>query len=387
MKTSLSDKLVFESSLCLSADQLRLYSTQRLPAKETRVVEEHLADCMLCSAAAEGFVISAVSENELTDLHKRVDSASGASWFTTANRMILFLLAAALLTTAAIWFLNRDPKLNQDSVVVSGTQSLVTSATSDSAPVSTRSDSGLTPLNREHPDKFVEPLSSSTRKLSQVKADPQPRKIQQKPGTEEMPKATADPINQVPVLEKVDPVEEVVVQPTYNAPTQYIYSLKVTDLAKLYVAPNNALRISGTPAQSESGKAGADGTEDQKETVHAVSAEEVLKSGLFSFRNAHYETAQGRFLLLCKQNENDANAFFYSAMSYFYLKKADKSIAAFDKVLSMQNNVFREEAMWYKAQELILKNDREEAQKLLNLLIAEKGFYAREAKKLQATLR
>jgi len=55
MKASISNMLNSGAGSCPDADALWLYSREKLPHAEIRVIEEHLVGCDLCSAAVEGF--------------------------------------------------------------------------------------------------------------------------------------------------------------------------------------------------------------------------------------------------------------------------------------------------------------------------------------------
>ena len=103
MHSSLLNSIVGGDSqvpACITADQLRLYSEHKLSGKGLRAVELHLADCELCSAAADGFLMTAVSAAELSQINSRIDSLSGASWFGTLGSKIILDFSVLELTGA-----------------------------------------------------------------------------------------------------------------------------------------------------------------------------------------------------------------------------------------------------------------------------------------------
>jgi|GEM_PF-3668191 len=61
-------KDIFETSKCLSFDQIKLYVQGKLNSKDQYTVEEHLSDCELCSDALEGFAATTELEQAETFL-------------------------------------------------------------------------------------------------------------------------------------------------------------------------------------------------------------------------------------------------------------------------------------------------------------------------------
>lgn len=63
-------KEIFETTKCLSFDQIKLYVQGKLNSKEQYKVEEHLSDCELCSDAVDGYVSSENLEKSQAFLEK-----------------------------------------------------------------------------------------------------------------------------------------------------------------------------------------------------------------------------------------------------------------------------------------------------------------------------
>lgn len=92
---------------CCSFEQLRAYADGRLNREETRYIEEHLADCDLCSDIVDGLMSMPANLNldvELAAINSNIDKAvekkrKGIALF---NPRKLRFVAAAVLVTLAI---------------------------------------------------------------------------------------------------------------------------------------------------------------------------------------------------------------------------------------------------------------------------------------------
>jgi len=158
----------------------------------------------------------------------------------------------------------------------------------------------------------------------------------------------------------------------------YIHDLKVANYEQLYTlkADDAFIYTKFTPAQKENKDAEEiDLTAEQ----NILKADEVLKNGLWAFKNGQFENALYNFNMLLKHNSNDVNSAFYSALCYYNLNKADKAIILLTP-LTENPNSFYEEAKWNLALSFIAVNDLEKAKILFQEIISEKGFYSIKAK-------
>jgi tetratricopeptide (TPR) repeat protein len=105
----------------------------------------------------------------------------------------------------------------------------------------------------------------------------------------------------------------------------------------------------------------------------------VLKDALIAFNKQDYTKSISLFSILLELNKKDVNAWFYSALCFYHNNNNAKAIVFLDKVLENENNVFDQEAEWYKAQALIKTNDKEAALELLLKINSRRGFYADKA--------
>ncbi|MGZ3865064.1 MAG: tetratricopeptide repeat protein [Bacteroidia bacterium] len=148
-----------------------------------------------------------------------------------------------------------------------------------------------------------------------------------------------------------------------NAPSIYIFDLKVTDYRNFYFTTDGPLLLNGK-----------------------VLAGQLLHDGLKDFSEKKFVEAYDKMTELSLANPNDVNALFYGGMAAYYSKDYKEAISRFEKVNSSANNCFKQEAGWFKAMALFTDGKRDQAKSLLKEIADTKGFYARKAEGLLAQL-
>jgi len=105
-----------------------------------------------------------------------------------------------------------------------------------------------------------------------------------------------------------------------------------------------------------------------------------LQNALDKYKNGNYHDALADFNIILDQYPNDANAVFYKALCYYKLGDNEKSLNLFDKTLASRVNTFHEESNWYKG--LILKEEKQyaAAEKVLQEIVNDNGYYGVQAK-------
>jgi hypothetical protein len=165
-----------------------------------------------------------------------------------------------------------------------------------------------------------------------------------------------------------------------NAPVIYIYDLKVTDFQKLYFKNMKPYVIDGKSLSSEFENAEMyNAWINEWNPVNDYTLDMLLKDALKAFKKQKYKKAYALFNELLTYNANDVNSLFYSALSKYYTDSYPDAIARLDKVLENENNVFGQEAEWYKALCLLKNNEQKEAVSLLVKINNQKGFYSNNA--------
>jgi tetratricopeptide (TPR) repeat protein len=168
----------------------------------------------------------------------------------------------------------------------------------------------------------------------------------------------------------------------YNeAQEVYIHSLKNVDYRAYRNRPikvNNNLEI-GIPANLA--------TENDKQEFQPMETTEItyvdyLTKSAEYFSEGQYKTALKRYLTILDTYPDDVNANFYGGLCYFNLGQFDKSHELFRNSYSIGYGNFREESMWFSARaNYEMKNDLK-AKYFLKKIIAEGGFYSKQAKEL-----
>src|SRR5262249_36511523 len=138
-----------------------------------------------------------------------------------------------------------------------------------------------------------------------------------------------------------------------NAPSIYIFDLKVTAYQNLYFD-------GGIPVMLADKRI----------------AGQVLHDALRDFARGDYKSCDEKMGALLFQNPNDVNALFYSGMCNFYGGKCREADAFFQRVLASQNNVFRQEAQWFSTLCMGRQGQKEAERKSLQQIGDMQGFYA-----------
>jgi TolA-binding protein len=102
---------------------------------------------------------------------------------------------------------------------------------------------------------------------------------------------------------------------------------------------------------------------------------------LLAFKNEEYKTAIKGFNRILSQYEDDINAQFYGAMSYYRNDQPVLALQLFEKAEKNTITSFREEIMFYKAKCLKMLNRTEESTPLFEEVIRKNGFYRQQAEK------
>jgi tetratricopeptide (TPR) repeat protein len=149
-----------------------------------------------------------------------------------------------------------------------------------------------------------------------------------------------------------------------NAPSIYLYDLKVTEYQKLYYQPDgNAITVGDT----------------------AVPA--LINQAMKNFRTGHFDVTISKLKSLLRINKDDPNALFYTGASYFYEKNYAQALVMLNRIGNLANNAFRQDAYWYKALCFIDLQKTNEAKTLLLHIVDAQGFYAEQAKQQLALIK
>jgi hypothetical protein len=106
-----------------------------------------------------------------------------------------------------------------------------------------------------------------------------------------------------------------------------------------------------------------------------------LEQALEKINKKNYDGAIDDCNVILDQFPNDQNAIFYKAFCMYELNSNDVALKEFDKVLDGRINTFHEESLWYKG--LIYKEEKQyaAAEKVLEEIVNDNGYYGVQAKK------
>lgn len=185
-------------------------------------------------------------------------------------------------------------------------------------------------------------------------------------------------------------------------PTKALIGFKVADYENIYVDNDNReLRQIGTrgvPAQYESTtrpkkskvssemRARAKGAQTEKPqsyeyTTTEYEYDDYLELALRDYENGHLAEAINKFTTIDEHYPQDVNASFYKGLCFYELENYGHARTMFEQILAQENNVFHEEANFYKARTLIAQKQYTAGKALLQQIVDRKGFYSERAAK------
>ncbi len=162
----------------------------------------------------------------------------------------------------------------------------------------------------------------------------------------------------------------------------YLSDLKLVDYRAYRTRPeipSEQITFMGTSADQE-----------KKQTLHDnpewksidIPYHDYLSQTMEQFKAGNFKQALNRANAILEFYPNDINALFYGGLCYYNLSEMDQAVNAFQQVIANQFSNFDEEALWYLANAYDLKNDKVKAKELFQAIVAQKGYYAKQAEKM-----
>lgn len=344
---------------CLSFEKLKAYSENTLEKSESNLLYMHISSCELCACAVNGFSAIPFTSAEMNGLNNLVDVKTNATIAKPLSVSRVLISIISVLSIIGVYNLSK----------------YIGNHNSDIKHISFISNEKTT----EEKILLTDNIKIETDKIEVQPTTPALISNKEKENTFNVLNTVSYlPIKEVSLLEK-NQSKYYGLSYKYNSNLFYIHDLKVTDYRSLYFtdAGGEFNYKNHTPAYKENKK---DERIDLSFETEKYPAHEVLENGLFQFSNKNYRKALSYFSLLLKNNGNDLNAQFYSALCYYNMNKADKSIEQLNKVLENKNNTFLPEAQWYLALSYLSNNEKEKGNTLLKIITKEEGFYSKKAK-------
>lgn len=117
----------------------------------------------------------------------------------------------------------------------------------------------------------------------------------------------------------------------------------------------------------------------------AIATPEMV--GIDFYNEKNYPEALNRFKIVLKNNADHPMCNFYSGLCYQQLGEYNKAIMAFQNVINEHDNLFIEQAQWYKALSQLQINDLKRAYQSFSLIVKNNGYYSKNAKDILKKLK
>ncbi len=398
---------IFGPSGCISEEGLSLYLKNELTEKEKNFLEQHVAGCLLCNEALEGYELFEGNDKVFAglnsiqnDLRSTYANSSAKNLKKSGNKRTLIttisIAASIFLIFTGFYFINILTKIDKQDL------------------------SYRTPLPQDKTiseEKVAPPLPEDVARESAKDIEDKGRanKITATKKTE----GTKDILQN---SEQDIPEQTIVFGATSGERTDYdrsgygeeVNQINTETKQDLYdgVIDKGILGGANKPAASQTGSVNLKGTEqefapsydqnaDDEGTAGAIvlqkeSQKAKKESGknakaasittasraenkpsnepaLSYYNSAQYKDAIIEFEKSVDKNNNDYQAIYYLAMSYYNDGQKDAAIQYLDKILKKKSNPFYDLALWQKALILTEKNQAGEARTLLDEIVKRGG--------------
>lgn len=407
MKPTKAQNRIFGPSGCISKDGLSLYLKNGLTEKEKNLFEQHVAGCLLCNEALEGYEKMAENDKVFAglnsiqyNLRSTYANSSVKNLKKSGDKRTLLttisIAASILLIFTGFYFINILTKSDKQHL----------SYQAPRPEEKTISEEEVTPPLQEDVAKESAKDIEEKGRANKITAT---KKIE---GTKDNLQNNEQDI----------PEKTIVFGATSGERTDYDRSgyggeanqIKTETKQDLYdgFIDKDLLGGANKPAPSQTGSLELKGAEqeiaesydqnaaDEVATGKSVSLEKMQKAKKESGKNAkaasittagraenkpsnepalsYYNSAQYKDAIIefeksVDKNSNDYQAVYYLAMSYYNDGQKDAAIQYLDKILKKKSNPFYDLALWQKALILTEKNQTGEARILLDEIVKRGG--------------
>lgn len=166
-----------------------------------------------------------------------------------------------------------------------------------------------------------------------------------------------------------------------NVPTFYVEKFLMVDYSSIYTEqiPVQVIEYSGTPANLESADKSNTSLVEPKVITKFVTYKSYLFETQELFAVNNFKGALKRYNVILAHYPNDLNAHFYGGLCYFNLKQPQKALEHFEVAQKHMYNTFKIDAEWYSAKAYRLMKDNETCKSILEKIIQDNGYYAKQA--------
>lgn len=342
------------SANCFTYQQLSRFAGNKMPSEEIRLFRKHLTDCEMCRFALMGFETNPFTQNDLNDIEARINQR--IKFIDIESIKLLLLGLAAVLFIAA--FYNFAESFGGKPLVLHDKQIAVPQP----------HQSGITDMPVLTEEKRVEKELTYFKPVRMADTRPEtcvPESM--KPIVSEIPIGPRDTIDYLP--------------PVLNNDQVFIHHLKVAAYWNLYFksGKTKATNFNNHIPSFNENRSNGNSLDDDKELSEALVS--ILEKGLLKFGQEKYVASINEFQRLLAASPNDINALFYLAMAYNKTADYERSAKMLNRVLNHIDKTFAEEAKWHLALVYIAADEAAKAEQLLEDIVSQKGFYAKNAEK------
>lgn len=382
---------IFMEDGCISEQAIFSYIGKSLTADEMLAVENHLAECEMCSDALEGYSLMTNKEKIakiVIDIKNEIDEKSfipgkGKSYLYW--RLSAYAASVAIvLGTVLVLYLNlrkqEGSRISQVGTVKKDIENIGEKKNKDVQQHGTYESNTLIALQKSA-EKSNSPATGETfHTVDLILSDKSKEDVNIPDNT------TGQEEKKVPLV-KDDEVEKdngVVVGGAIHLDDSSVNGKRESgDNSGLHDEQVREVSYQEVVVTSRSGRKQkssykssneAPAKEKAKDIPVPASQDEDLQDSKMSGKIALEEQNE-----ILKKNPSDYSSLYYSGVSYYNLKKFKKCISQLDKVLSAKDGEFYEDALWYKAQALIALNKKTEAMAVLDQIISGGKKYNKQA--------
>ncbi len=374
---------IFDKSACLTYREIENYISGDMTKDEIRRVELHIADCPMCSDEVEGYVMLKNKKNlpniisDINDkIEAKLDSFKTLPLHSSTDKVSLkriFSIAASVVLLIGAGFIIRF-YMNSSSENMAEMKPVEQKIKEEpKTPAENQKEENINTLTV---DNISGEKNKNEKKVSVSNKNTEIKDFHSEDKLETDKNISVDEVNETIVSENVGINDEEI----NNSETEDVVVLKSPSENE----KKSLSSISEEKSVSENlfmgtairGRINLSKKRDIKEIEKYKSMRE---SGLLSYNMKIYAEALKDFTDYLKYRPNDFEIRYKTGFSYYKLKKYDKAISQFNKLINESINPYVEDAEWYKAKSLVNLNKKEEAKKLLNKIITENGKYQNKA--------
>lgn len=368
MPTSIEHNELFNERSCLSLDEIKAYTANKLNEGDTHKVEAHMASCPLCNDAVEGYM--EIPAFELSSGLGRKGRGSD-HW---SNGLVRGVVVAAIGLSVGwtFWFLTQ-PKEPSSPVADQVVEEVVLYDPAEELVQLNEEVEAATALPEEeqigHDDlAFIPSAAEAEEVVSELDSTAAPVV------RDEVVLETIDPVRPDPseIMTDARPVPRRL--PVQNRQLIFLNDLKLVHPVEMYSAHDARPEPGGTPAN----------VMDQPQEPDNVFVEELtylqmMDRATASYMSGDHKACAKLMNIWLNKKPKDVNAQFYVGLCYYNLGLYEKAFKNLELARLNAIDTFKEEATWYAALSYEQLNGFDEAKELFERIANVGGFYSDRA--------